>query len=205
MPGMDTANGSTWWMSHAGQTLSPPANPFAGTGCAGLKASSDPEQTYFTGHVPSTDVWGNSIASPTDIVTNTVTGYINSHIVGGSTSSVYNGTNVDRTQTGLRKNYNWGLLMWNSVDTAALRIRTDANKVNRIGDSDPAMKIGFEVIGYTGNGGVDTGLLMRVANDTRAVGFSGSQPNGSYYSAANNTELTAAFTSVAADILRLAR
>jgi hypothetical protein len=113
---------------------------------------------------------------------------------------------LDRTQNnGLRKNYNWGLAMWNSVDTAALRIRTDTNKVNRIGDSDPPMKIGFEVIGYTGNGGVDTGLLMRVANDPRAVGFVGSSPNGAYYSAANNAELTAAFNSVAADILRLAR
>ena len=205
MPGMDTAHSSSWWMSNAGQTLSPPANPFAGCP-SGLKASSNPEQTYFTGNVPSTDVWGNAIASPMDIVTNTVTGYTNSHIVGGSTSSVYNGTNLDRTQNnGLRKNYNWGLAMWNSVDTAALRIRTDTNKVNRIGDTDPPMKIGFEVIGYTGNGGVDTGLLMRVANDPRAVGFVGSSPNGAYYSAANNAELTAAFNSVAADILRLAR
>jgi hypothetical protein len=67
------------------------------------------------------------------------------------------------------------------------------------------MAIGFEVIGYTGNGGVDVGLLKRVANDPGAIGFDPSKPNGAYYSAANTAELTAAFSSVASDILRLAR
>jgi Flp pilus assembly protein TadG len=206
IPSMDTAHSSSWWMTNAGQTLPPPALPF--TTCPnGLMASSNPEQTYFTGNVPSADAWGNAVASPMDIVTNTFTGYTNSQIIGGTTGSVVtNGKALDRTQqNGLRQNYNWGLVMWNSVDQAAVRIRADANKPNRIGDTDLPMSIGIEVIGYTGNGGVDVGLLKRVANDPGAVGFDGSKPNGAYYSAANTADLTAAFSSVASDILRLAR
>jgi hypothetical protein len=205
IPSMDTAHSSSWWMSNAGQTLNPPALPFAGCPAV-LFASNNPEQTAFTGHVPSADAWGNTIASPMDIVPNTITGYINSQIVGGSVGTVHSGADLDRTQAnGLRKNYNWGLVMWNSVDTAAMRIRADANKPNRIGDTDLPMSIGFEVIGYTGNGGCDVGLLKRVANDPTAVGYDGSQPNGNYYSAANSADLTAAFSSVASDILRLAK
>ncbi len=203
IPSMDTANGSSWWMSHAGQTLPPPAAPF--NGCVNLRSSNNPEQGNFSGNMPSTDAWGNAMADPMDIPINTITGYTNSKIIGGNVSKVNMGGDLVRTQAGLRSNYNWGLAMWNSVDTAAVRIRADANKVNRIGDTDGPMKIGFEVIGYTGNGGVDVGLLMRVANDARAAGFDGSQTNGNYYSAANNTELTSAFNSVAADILRLAK
>ena len=205
IPSMDTAHSSSWWMSNAGQTLNPPALPFAGCPAV-LFASNNPEQTAFTGHVPSADAWGNTIASPMDIVPNTITGYINSQIVGGSVGTVHSGADLDRTQAnGLRKNYNWGLVMWNSVDQAAMRIRADANKPNRIGDTDLPMSIGFEVIGYTGNGGCDVGLLKRVANDPTAVGYDGSQPNGNYYSAANSADLTAAFSSVASDILRLAK
>lgn len=206
IPSMDTAHSSSWWMSNAGQTLNPPAAPFAGCP-AGLKASNNPEQTYFTGNVPSTDTWGNPIASPMDIVPNIITGYTNSSIIGGATGSVVtNGKALDRTQqNGLRQNYNWGLVMWNSVDQAAVRIRADANKPNRVGDTDLPMSIGIEVIGYTGNGGVDVGLLKRVANDPGAAGFDPASPNGAYYSAANNSDLTAAFSSVASDILRLAR
>jgi hypothetical protein len=209
IPSMDTAHSSSWWMTNAGQTLSPPAGvnqPFAGCP-GGLLASNNPEQNYFTGHVPSADAWGNTIASPWDIVPNTVTGYTNSQIIGGATGSVVtNGKALDQTQqNGLRQNYNWGLVMWNSVDRGAVRIRSDLNKVNRIGDTDNPMQINFEVIGYTGNGGVDVGLLKRVANDPTAVGFDGTQPNGNYYSAGSQTELAAAFASVASDILRLSK
>jgi hypothetical protein len=207
IPSMDLAHSSSWWMTNAGQNLAPPAAPFAGcpSGLTSSTSSSTNPDAKFTAtqHVASSDAWGNALVSPMDIATNAITGYINSNIVGGATGSVYNGTALDRTK--VTGNYNWGLVMWNAVDQGALRIRKDLNKVNRIGDTDIPMPINFEVIGYTGNGGVDIGLLKRVANDPTGVGFDGTQPNGNYYSAGSKTELAAAFASVASDILRLSR
>jgi Flp pilus assembly protein TadG len=208
IPSMDTAHSSSWWMTNAGQNLAPPAAPFAGcpAGLASSSSSSTNPDAKFTGNVnvPSSDAWGNALVSPMDIANNAITGYTNSQIVGGTVGSVYDSRGpLVRTQ--LTGNYNWGLTMWNSVDQAAARIRQDLNKVNRIGDTDDPMKIGFEVIGYTGNGGVDVGLLKRVANDPTAVGFFAGQPNGMYYSAGDKAGLAAAFASVASDLLRLAR
>jgi hypothetical protein len=130
-------------------------------------------------------------------------GYRNSSIVSGSATSVYTSGDLDQSQE--NSNYHWGLAMWNAVDNAAARIRTDINKPNRVGDTDPPMKIGFEVLGYTGNGGVDRGLLKRVANDPGAVGFVPAQPNGKYYEAADPVQLAAAMNAIAADILRLSQ
>ena len=205
IPSMDLAHSSSWWMTNAGQNLAPPAAPFTScnAGLASSSSSSTNPDAFFTGNVPSSDAWGNALVSPMDITNNAITGYINSSIVGGTTGSVYDGTPLSRTK--LQGNYNWGLVMWNSVDRGAVRIRSDLNKVNRIGDTDNPMQINFEVIGYTGNGGVDVGLLKRVANDPTGVGFDGTQPNGNYYSAGSQTELAAAFASVASDILRLSK
>jgi hypothetical protein len=61
------------------------------------------------------------------------------------------------------------------------------------------------VIGYTGNGGCDDGLLTRVANDKSAVGYDPTQPTGQYYSASNAAELADAYNKLASDLLRLSK
>jgi hypothetical protein len=84
-------------------------------------------------------------------------------------------------------------------------IRTDVNLPNRVGDTGGNMAIQLYVIGYSGNGGCDDGLLKRVANDINAAGFDSTQPRGRYYSAANGADLAAAYEQLASDLLRLAR
>lgn len=197
----DTAHSSNWWMSTPGTTSSPygdlttPATAPYASCTSGLlnKQGSSGIYNYFT-KIPPVDRWGNSFAG---------TAYTNSHITGGSATMIYSGTGL--TMTNYKTDSQWLLAMWNSVDNAAASIRLDSNKPNRVGDTDPVMKIGFEVLGYTGNGGVDDGLLKRVANDPGAVGFVPSQPNGRYYEAADPVQLAAAMNAIAADILRLSR
>jgi hypothetical protein len=195
---MDTAHSSNWWMSNGGQDATDPgvttSGPYKGCPGDGAMLNGGNSYSYFSNKIPDTDAWGNPL---------TGTGYQKSHIIYGGTTTVY--TSGDLVQSSVSTNYDWGLAMWNSVDNAAARVRTDVNKPNRVGDTDPALKIGFEVLGYTGNGGIDDGLLKRVANDPGAVGFVSSQPNGKYYEADNATQMTAAMNAIAADILRLAR
>jgi hypothetical protein len=140
-------------------------------------------------------MYGNALTVPNGYTTG-------SNITGGATSSVYTSGAFDRTQ--VSQNYHWGLAMWNSVDNAAKNIRLDTNLPNRTGDTGGNMKIQFEVIGFTGNGGVDDGLLKRVANDKTAVGYDSTQTTGKYYSADNPAQLADAFNKVASDLLRLA-
>ena len=67
------------------------------------------------------------------------------------------------------------------------------------------MGIQIYVIGYSGNGGCDDGLLKRVANDINAAGYDSTQPRGKYYSASDGASLDAAYNQLASDLLRLAR
>ena len=199
----DTAHSSNWWISNNNSnTAQDVANP-GSTGPGGPYQSCNSgmlndgnSYTYFSNKIPDTDAWGNPL---------TGIGYRNSHIIFSSTGATTVYSSGDLVQASVGTNYDWGLAMWNSVDNAAARIRTDVNKPNRVGDTDPALKIGFEVLGYTGNGGIDDGLLKRVANDPGAVGFVPAQPNGKYYEADNSTQMTAAMNAIAADILRLSR
>jgi hypothetical protein len=197
----DTAHSSYWWMSTPGTTTSPYGDlttpvttPYVAC-TAGLlnQNGSSGVYNYFT-KIPPLDRWGHSFAG---------TAYTNSHITGGSATMIYSGTGL--TMTNYKTDSQWLLAMWNSVDNTAASIRLDSNKPNRVGDTDAAMKIGFEVLGYTGNGGVDDGLLKRVANDPGAVGFVAAQPNGRYYSASDPVQLAAAMNAIAGDILRLSR
>ena len=199
----DTAHSSNWWISNNNSnTAQDVANP-GSTGPGGPYQSCNSgmlndgnSYTYFSNKIPDTDAWGNPL---------TGIGYRNSHIIFSSTGATTVYSSGDLVQASVGTNYDWGLAMWNSVDNAAARIRTDVNKPNRVGDTDPALKIGFEVLGYTGNGGIDDGLLKRLANDPGAVGFVPAQPNGKYYEADNTTQMSAAMNAIAADILRLSR
>lgn len=204
---MDTANSSNWWMSNgASTTAQDVAKPYSTTspepfdGCTQMMNVSNSNATYSRfSRIPDVDMWGNAL---------TGTGYTNSHVSGaGAVTSVYTHGNLDQSKEDVP--YHWGLAMWNSVDNAARRIRRDSDYAKRqaIGDTSQKMSIGIYVVGYTGNGGVDDGLLMRVANDTRAAGYvpPPTEPNGRYYSASSAAQMADALNKVASDLLRLAR
>ena len=60
-------------------------------------------------------------------------------------------------------------------------------------------------IGLDGDGGVDSTLLRRIANDPASPIFNSSLPAGQYYYSPNAGQLGAAFNSIASEILRLSR
>jgi len=192
-----TAN---WWMAHGGDDAATPnpTTPYAG--CTSIYANDDTSENVnlpgLLTQIPSKDRYGNILTGG---------GYTNSHIVksNGATSSVYtSGVPLDRTK--VNRDYHWGLAIWNSVDSAANRIRADVNRVNRGGDTQD-MQISIFAIGYQGNGGTDDGLLKRVANDKSAVGYDGTQATGRYIAAADKNALAAAFDTMASIILRLSQ
>jgi len=190
-----SAHTASWWMSNGGSDATDPNN--ASTvyaGCTSLyNHGPNSNFTTYVGKIPGIDRYGNAT---------TGSGYRNSHITGGSTSSVYNGTDLDLNREDV--DYHWGLAIWNTVDNAANNIRNDSNLGNRAGDTQN-MKIQIFTIGYTGNGGCDDGLLKRVANDPSSSSFSTTQQRGHYYSASDSDGLAAAFAQVASSMLRLSQ
>jgi hypothetical protein len=195
----DTTHTSNWWLNNGGSpynaqdTIAPkPNTPY--NGC-----NSDLPSGTFTNSltkIPNIDAWGNDLTGTTR--------YTASHIINNSkTTKINSGSDLDQSQ--LTSAYQWGLAIWNGVDSAAKNIRTDVNLPNRVGDTGGNMGIQIYVIGYSGNGGCDDGLLKRVANDISATGYDSSQPRGRYYSAANGADLAAAYDQLASDLLRLAR
>ncbi len=195
----NAAHNAVWWMNFGGSTSAAdyaapnPTTPY--TSCTGMYNAKPGNFNYET-KIPTADLWGNALQTG---------GYTNSHITGGSVSSVYTGTLGRWDATGAAQEYNWGLAIWNSVDNAAKSIRTDVNLAGRTGDTSGKMNIQLYVIGYTGNGGCDDGLLKRVANDKSAAGYDSTQPTGKYYSASNGAELADAYNKLASDLLRLSR
>jgi hypothetical protein len=100
--------------------------------------------------------------------------------------------------------YDWGLAIWNSVDSAANNLRNDSNFAKRTGDTH-SMPVTIHVIAYTGNGGVDSGLLNRVANTANSTSYNTGQPQGLYVSASDSTALANAFNQVASSLLHLSQ
>jgi hypothetical protein len=182
--------------SQAKDTVTPnPSSPY--NGCTQVYRSSEVENDdlpNYISKIPSTDRYGNSLVG---------TGYTNSNIVksGGGTMSVYNGTALDTTK--VDRDYHWSLAMWNAADSAAARIRADVNLPNRAGDVQN-MQVAIYVIGYMGNGGIDEGLLKRIANDKSSSSYDATKSTGIYVAASNTAALAAAFDTIASVILRLA-
>lgn len=195
----------TWWMSDGGS--SPVAaqdfvawpTPNNQTGCGtDLTGTGSGSSMSDLSRIPYFDMYGN----PT-----TGTAYTNSQFVDGSgnvvaSNPVYNGTGIDLSQKA--NAYQWGLAMWNAADSAASRILTDANLPNRAGDINPMVNTIY-VIGYVGNGGLDQGLLKRIANDKSAAGYDPMKRTGIYVPATDTVALANAFDTVASAILRLSR
>jgi hypothetical protein len=199
-----TARTSSWWMSNPNAdytTVSgivPDPNPIAPfNGCTGLLGSQsnlDNSTNSDIRVIPNHDYYGNLM---------TGNAYTYSQVSGGgSVTSIYTGTALDLTKP--TSEYHWAMAIFNGVDNAAYRIRTDANLANRTGDTTGNMNIAIYAIGYTGNGGCDDGLLKRVANDKSASSYDASQRTGVYVSADDKVGLANAFNTVASAILRLA-
>jgi hypothetical protein len=185
---------AAWYMANGGgdATVPNPSTPY--NGCTGLtNAGPNSNFTTYVSKIPSIDRYGNST---------TGTGYRDSHIIGGSTSSVYNGTDLNLNSSNI--DYHWGLAIWNSVDNTANAIRNDVNLANRAGDTQN-MAIQIYSIGYTGTGGCDDGLLKRVSNDTSSTSFNALQPRGRYITASDSVGLANAFAQVASSMLRLSQ
>jgi hypothetical protein len=174
-----------------------PATGAAFSGCgSGLYGNIASSTNTDLAQIPTKDMYGNDL---------TGTGCSNSHIVdtAGHVNSVYNGTALNRAK--VTDDYHWGLAMWNAVDSAASRIRADANQAGRPGDVQN-MSIAIYTIGYMGNaGGTDDGLLKRVANDKTSTSYNATQQTGRYIAASDTNQLANAFDTLASIILRLSQ
>jgi len=127
--------------------------------------------------IPDTDLYGNSTSSAA----------ITQSLLYSTYSTPY-----DATKPG--NGYHAALASWAAVDNMAQRILADTT-----------MSTAIYCIGYTGNGGVDTALLKRIANTLDSGAHNASWQTGIYVPAADSVALTNAFNTVASEILRLAK
>ncbi|HTS65940.1 MAG TPA: VWA domain-containing protein [Candidatus Acidoferrales bacterium] len=193
---------TTWYLANPGSTTRT-INPANGGGCTSPFNSStgtpgDISSTTDFGKIPNFDAWGNNMYG---------TAYMTaSQFVDANGNTITN--QLPATTTFDEKQYtsgtHWSLAFWNAADSAGTRIRTDANLANRTGDTQN-MAIAIYVIGYAGNGGIDQGLLKRIANDKTCPTYDSTQPTGLFVLSGNTTALQNAFNTVYTAILRLAR
>jgi Flp pilus assembly protein TadG len=205
----DTTENAAWWMANSwinnSQGDSEPGAPVPATpeaACTGIYSdySSNPNSYFATSgktdlkQVPNIDGWGNSLDG---------TAYSNSSIVTstGTAATPYAGTLNHANMTTAS---NWALAAWNEADNTANNIRNDSNLVNRTGDTENLLPTIY-TIGYEGDGGVDQGLLLRIANDKGSSSYNSSQATGMYVPAANSNALADAFNTIASAILRLSK
>ncbi len=90
--------------------------------------------------------------------------------------------------------YNIAAAAWNATDSIGNTIRSYA----------APYQIQIITIGYSGNGGTDTGLLTRLANTPASTSFVSTQPIGQFFLVNSPADLIPAFAKVASSILRLA-
>jgi len=175
-------NTALWWMQNASKDLLPisPATPVAGCAYLQGKGISNGTKTDLTdlAHFPTYDLYNNST---------TDSFYTQSWL--------YQQTPVTYDPTQVTSQYHLGIASWNAADNAGTTIRTQV-----------AMNpIVIYTIGYTGDGGVDTALLQRLANSQDSPSYNATQPTGVYVVANSSADVLAAFYTVASSILRLAQ
>jgi hypothetical protein len=137
------------------------------------------------GNLPSTDSWNNSINSTWSGGTSSGTGFQFPETVSITGSTRFSQTNLQ----------NAGI---NALDNAAQNARVDA------------LASGTPFVIYTiglGNasGGVPDELLRRVANDPTSKVYSTTYPSGIYVSSPDTAHLSAAFATIADDIMRISK
>jgi len=204
---LDSSHSSAYYMNHPSADYIEPSTPWGYTsntnGCSSSTGWTSMDNITA---IPTKDKYGYSLGQ------NGSVGYLASSIVGGSATSIYRtGSGYGAFNPNATSNlaYQWGLAGWDEVDNVAEAIRSDSNFSNRTGDSTP-MSITIYTVGYTGNGGTDSGLLSKIAN-VQGCKFNGyncynnAQPPGLYIQASDKTALANAFSAIATAILRLAR
>jgi hypothetical protein len=194
----NTTDTAAWWMSHADADENAVITNVAGdpfNNCGDITGNNfyDTNRTDLS-QLPNIDGWGNSMDG---------TAYTNSYEVdsNGHIASSYTGT-LDHTKPTTAMD--WALAAWNGVDNTANNIRNDINLANRAGDTQNMM-VAIYTIGYEGDGGVDQGLLLRLANDKSSSSYNGNQSTGMYVPASNTDELANAFSTIGSAILRLSQ
>jgi cysteine synthase len=114
---------------------------------------------------------------------------------------LYDGTNTWTPNSGI--NYNnltptdpniIAAAAWNATDAMGKTIRTQVAQ----------NQIQIFTIGYSGNGGTDTGLLNRLSNTPLSTSYVAAEPSGRFYLVNNTAQLLPAFDAIASSILRLA-
>ncbi|MGA3019147.1 MAG: Tad domain-containing protein [Bryobacteraceae bacterium] len=204
---LDTTSSHTsnWYMQNPSYDMSVSApSLIPSSGFAGCTGSSGWSNLSNLSAIPSFDKYGYPLTAN---MTGGVAGYKLSQIIGDSSAtSIYESSHGDFNTTDPTKAYQWGLAGWDEVDNVAQAIRSDSNYANR-GETSP-VPITIYTIGYTGNGGTDSGLLQKIANvaacnvNGYACSVSGQQ-QGIYAQASNADEISNAFNIILTAILRL--
>ncbi len=196
---------SSWYMGSGAGKTTPSPIPVT-SGCTGLQTMGSNTGNDLI-QIPGIDAYGNTMSGPA---------YKNSsfldttgHVVTASNNPIYQGSgDIDMTAT--TSGPDWIKASWNAADNAAARIRTDVNLPNRHGDVK--MPIYIYTIGYLHIDGLDQGLLARIANDKNALdalnqssAYDPNSPPGQFILASNTDEMSQAFETIRATMLRLAR
>ena len=171
-------NTAKYWMQTPGGDMNiiNPKTPISG--CKYLQATQSNGDLGDLKQIPANDYYGDS--------TSDGTAYQNS-VLYSNFSTAYSSTN-------LSNGYHLGIACWNATDNAAKRILGNTN-----------LNVTIFTIGYTGDGGVDTDLLKRVANTKDSTNHNSSWQTGIYVAASDTNGLAVAFQTVASAILRLAQ
>ncbi|MBZ5727642.1 MAG: hypothetical protein LAP87_21920 [Acidobacteriia bacterium] len=223
----DPSNNQSGWLTYGGTGTLPTEQGTAASrapspdntaGCSGLTPPPTRAQTGNLNsaantdfnRIPSKDMYGNDMTG-TAYPTNYKTG---SRFVDADGNPVTNMmctpaatcAGASLTRANVTAGFDWELAIWSAADSAAKRIRTDANKPNRIGDLSD-MKIAIYVIGYHGSADIDQGLLMRIANVPGSTSYVGppNEQTGFYVLASDTESMAVAFQKVASAILRLSK
>jgi Flp pilus assembly protein TadG len=176
------SNTALWWMQNpnADVNLISPATPVAN--CAYLHGVGQDGST-------KTDLTDLAKIPTYDLYNNSTTNNFYTQ------SWIYQQFHLTYDPTQTTSQYHLGVACWNATDNAGTTIRTQT-----------AMNpVAIYTIGYTGNGGVDTALLQRLANSKDSSSYDATQPTGIYVPVNQASDLLAAFNTVASAILRLSR
>ncbi|PWU06898.1 MAG: hypothetical protein C5B51_11145 [Terriglobia bacterium] len=187
----NAAHNLAYWMNHPSYDTTVSSMPTSAlSGCAYLDNPNTGSHAQLNDlrQIPPYDLYGNSTTG-------------NMYIY----SSVdYNGTAYNPAQP--TNGYQVGLGIWNAVDNSANTIRSMTAMGTIPAPTGSMNPIQIFTIGYTGNGGVDAGLLKRVANTQDCQPMPNvNEQIGQYFEVHSADQLNAAFIAVASEILRLSK
>ena len=181
------------WMARTNdyQNAINPSTPI--TNCNNLSNQDDGTDLSDITQIPAYDLYGTH----TDNQTN-ANDYQNSWLYGQYTTA-YTPTGTvgsgRSSRPAAKDAYQLAIAAWNLTDNTGLKVRTQTGMNS----------IYIYTIGYQGDGGTDNELLRRLANESDATSYNSTQPVGQYVQAWTTSDLVAAFSTVAGDILRLAK